>query len=529
MSKKKGFRTALATILVVLVIFAALTFAAIKYFLPMYQVSQSEVYSWAVKIYPLLIGITLIVIASMLGKSDKEDEGEEEDKLPPNSYDAQLFEEPKDDPATKPKKNAPVVPKVEEPETISDEAYAELISIFNTDEKEPEDEIKPFVAPEAEQVPEVKEEPVVEPLEEVEVQPEVEEPEEETEPEVESEVAEEAESESEPEAEATEEPEEAQPETEPEEVEEEQPEAETESEPEAEAEVEPVEEPAEALAITSEAPTSVEDPNKALVSAINALVEKMDDFTTAMIYGSEEDEEDEEEEYDEYEPEEEEPEETEEAVEEVEEEAPENDYEDHLSRIEQQISSLSDIIAKLADTLKNLPTQVVVAPTPVATSAEPEPEPVVAPEPVAEPEVEPEPAPVEEVEPETLEPEPASESVETEAEAEPESVDTTGSQIYKEYEGSPAKQTAMAEFDSAKDFGYDLTIAKVSAEQSAVALQLDDVQCIANGNNTLVFIPFADNAEAKEVLDKLGVPYEAKTMEAGSNMNFEDFAKDWIN
>ena len=518
MSKKKGFRTALATILVVLVIFAALTFAAIKYFLPMYQVSQSEVYSWAVKIYPLLIGITLIVIASMLGKSDKEDEGEE-DKLPPNSYDAQLFEEPKDDPATKPKKNAPtVVPKVEEPETISDEAYAELISIFSTDEQEPEDEIKPFVAPEAEQLPEVKEEPVVEPLEEVEVQPEVEEPEEETEPEVESEPEAEVESESEPEpeaepeAEATEEPvEDVQPETEPEEVEEEQPESETELEPELEEEPAPVEEPAEALAVTSEAPTSVEDPNKALVSAINALVEKMDDFTTAMIYGSEDDEEDEEEEYDEYEPEEEEPEETEEAVEEVEEEAPENDYEEHFSRIEQQISSLSDIVAKLADTLKNLPTPVAVA----------EPEPV----------KEPEPAPVEEVEPETLEPEPepAPEPVETEAEAEPEPVDTTGSQIYKEYEGSPAKQTAMAEFDSAKDFGYDLTIAKVSAEQSAVALQLDDVQCIANGDNTLVIIPFADNAEAKEVLDKLGVPYEVKTMEAGSNMNFEDFAKDWIN
>ncbi len=514
MSKKKGFRTALATILVVLVIFAALTFAAIKYFLPMYQVSQSEVYSWAVKIYPLLIGITLIVIASMLGKDSNEDEGEEEDKLPPNSYDAQLFEEPKDDPATKQKKNAPtgapVVPKVEEPETISDEAYAELISIFSTDEQEPEDEIKPFVAPEAEQLPEVKEEPVVEPLEEVEVKPEVEEPEEETEPEADSE----------PEAEATEEAvEEAQPETEPEEVEEEQPEAETEVEEEAE----PVEEPAEVPAVTAEAPAPVEDPNKALVSAINALVEKMDDFTTAMIYGSEEDEdeEDEEEEYDEYEPEEEEPEETEEAVEEVEEEAPENDYEDHLSRIEQQISSLSDIVAKLADTLKNLP-------TPVVAPAESEPEPVATPEPEVEAEVEPEPAPEEEV---TPEPEPKPEEPESVEEEEPEAepVDTTGSQIYKEYEGSPAKQTAMAEFDSAKDFGYDLTIAKVSAEQSAVALQLDDVQCIANGNNTLVIIPFADNAEAKEVLDKLGVPYEVKTMEAGSDMSFEDFAKDWIN
>ena len=479
MSKKKGFRTALATILVVLVIFAALTFAAIKYFLPMYQVSQSEVYSWAVKIYPLLIGITLIVIASMLGRDDKEDEGEEEDKLPPNSYDQQLFEEPKDDPATKAKKTAPAsAPKAKEPETISDEAYEELVSIFD-EEEEPEVEVKPFVAPEAKELPEVEEEPEVEPLEEVEAQPEAE-AEEEPEPEVAEEVEEEVEE---------------------------------------EPEVEPVVEK------TVEAPapvTPAEDPNKALVSAINALVEKMDDFTTAMIYGSEEDEEEEDQEYeDEYEPEEE-PEETEEVeeVEEEEEEAQEeNDYEEHLARIEQQISSLSEIVAKLADDLKNLPTQVVVAPAPVATSA-PEPEPVKEVEPEPEPAPEPAPEPVKEAEPE---PEP------TPAPAVAEPVDTTGSQIYKEYEGSPAKQTAMAEFDSAKDFGYDLTIAKVSAPQATVMLQLDDVQSLENGNDTLVIIPFADNAEAKEVLDKLGVPYELKTMEAGSNLSFEDFAKDWIN
>ncbi len=88
----------------------------------------------------------------------------------------------------------------------------------------------------------------------------------------------------------------------------------------------------------------------------------------------------------------------------------------------------------------------------------------------------------------------------------------------------------MAEFDSAKDFGYDLTIANVAAPISTVSLEIDaGTQCVENGDSTLVIIPFADSAEAKEILDKLGVPYDVSTMTSSSNTSFEDFAKDWIN
>ena len=487
MSKKKGFRTALATILVVLVIFAALTFAAIKYFLPVYQVSQSEVYSWAVKIYPLLIGITLIVIASLLGKDNKEDESEE-DKLPPNSYDAQLFEQPKDDPeakAKKPVKPATAVPTVKkETEPLSDEVLSEFVSIFSDEpEKEPEPAPAPVETPEP---VEEAEEPEISPFDEIEPEEEIEEVEEEVE-EVEEEPAE---------------------------------------EPEAEENIEEeTEEPEQPVADVAPAPAPVEekeDSNKALVSAINALVEKMDDFTTAMIYGSEDDEEDEEEYEDEYEPEEEEP--VEETVEEP--VKAENDYEEHFARIEQQISSLSEIVAKLSDDLKNLPKQVVVAPAPVAAHEVKAEEPAVELEatPVVEQVVEPTPEPAPEPE---IVPEPVAEPAPAPAPVAP--VDTTGDQVYKEYEGSNAKQTAMAEFDSANDFGYDLTIAKVAAPYDTVSLQMTDGQCVENGDSTLVIIPFADSEEAKEALDKLDIPYEVSTKKAGSKMSFEDFAKDWIN
>ena len=448
MSKKKGFRTALATILIVFVIFAALTFAAIKYFLPLYQISQSEVYSWAVKIFPLLIGITLIVIASMLGKDDSEDVSEE-DKLPPNAYEQQLFEKPADDPSKEEKVAQPVAQQPIAP--MPEKAPAFFVSIF--DQEEPEEPVVENVFEEAAQEPEP--EPVPEPVAEPEAEPEVE----------------------------------------------------TEPEPEVEETPEPIAEPAPV--------EPKEDSNKPLVDAIMALVDKMDDFTSAVIYGSEEEED--------YEDEEEEPEEIveedeqeaeEPSEEEEEEEEPENDYEEHFARIEDQISSLAATVEKLAEEVKNVTTPVIVAaPEP---KAEPEPQPVVeetpAPEPVAEPAPADEPAAPQPVAPNTI------------------VVDASATKSYKEYEGSAAKQATQAEFDSAKDFGYDLNVAKVNAPSADVTLLLGDAgQCIDNGDTTIVVIPFASSDEAKETLDKMGTSYELRTVAAGSNQSFEDLAKDWLN
>ncbi len=356
MSKKKGSRTALITVLVVLVIFAALTFAAIKYFIPLYQVSQSEVYSWAVKIFPLLIGITLIVIASMLGQNDQDDESEE-DKLPPNAYEKQLFENPADDPA----KIAPQ--PVEKPVApVQGTETTPFVSIF--DEQSPE---------EKQEVPEV--EPAVE------------------------ETAEES-----------------------------------------------TEEPAEEAEIPVEEPKDI--------------------------------------------------------------------YADHFVRIETQIEALTSAVGKLVQGFENH-----------QTTPEPMPEPVPAPEPISAPEPETEEAEkeIEETSVEELAPvlQPGQVAV---------VVDASATQSFKEYEGSPARQATEAEYDSAKDFGYDLTVALVSAELSTVTLLLGEAgQCIDNGDNTVVVIPFEGSDEAKEILDKLATPYEMRTMEAGSDMSFEDLIKDWIN
>lgn len=297
MSKKKGSGTALATVLVILVIFAALTFAAIEYFIPLYHVTQRDVYSWAVKVFPLLVGLTLIVIASALGKDDKTEE--EEDKLPSNSDEKLSTKTPLDG---QEKTTAQPIVQDQQPEP------APFVSIFDIEPTEEEAE---------EKAPEEAEE---------------------TDAAVESEESEEVEEAEEPE------------------------EVNEEVEPEASAE-QPVEQTAE---------------------------------------------------------------------------------------------------------------QPVTQPVTIV-------------------------------------------------------VDASANQTYKNYEGSAVRQAVEAEYDSAKDFKYDLNIANVSAKCEDVALQLGDFgKCIANNDNTIVVIPFANESEAKEALDKLNLPFEIRSMETESNVSFDDLIKGWI-
>ena len=105
MNKKTKSTSVFITVIITLIVLAGLTYGGVKFLLPVYlsrantMEFQNEVYKFAVKIFPLLVGIVLIIIASMIASS--RDEEDEEDKLPPNSYDNQLFEAPSDDPGAK--------------------------------------------------------------------------------------------------------------------------------------------------------------------------------------------------------------------------------------------------------------------------------------------------------------------------------------------------------------------------------------------------------------------------------------------
>ena len=134
MAKKKNSKSVIITIIITLIVLAGLTYAGIKYILPNYLNNGAdtgfEVYKFAVKIFPLLVGIVLIVIASMVATS-RRDEEDEEDKLPPNSYDRQLFEAPSDDPSmdtVKPEEKEPVQAASE----VTPEEEKQFVSIFDT-------------------------------------------------------------------------------------------------------------------------------------------------------------------------------------------------------------------------------------------------------------------------------------------------------------------------------------------------------------------------------------------------------------
>ena len=143
MSKKRSSKSVILTIIITLIVLGCLTFAGIRFLLPAYTNGpngdvdvQYKIYEIAVKVFPLLVGVVLIVIASMIANS-RDDEEDEEDKLPPNSYDKQLFEAPADDPsAQKPAE-----------ETVTPEENEQFFSIFDSQET-PKEEPAPEEAAE---------------------------------------------------------------------------------------------------------------------------------------------------------------------------------------------------------------------------------------------------------------------------------------------------------------------------------------------------------------------------------------------
>ena len=135
--KKKNSKSVLIAVIITLIVLGCLTFAGMRFFNASDETSQAKIYEFAVKVFPLLVGIVLIVIASMIATS-REEEEDEEDKLPPNSYDQQLFEAPADDPAAKTASKQIPPEETAAMDEVAPEEAEEFYSIFDT----PEDIVK---------------------------------------------------------------------------------------------------------------------------------------------------------------------------------------------------------------------------------------------------------------------------------------------------------------------------------------------------------------------------------------------------
>ena len=157
MGRKKNSKSVVVTIIITLIVLGCLTFAGIKYFNAGDEGTQVKIYEFAVKVFPLLVGVVLIVIASMIATS-REETDDEEDKLPPNSYDQQLFEAPADDPAAKTASKV-VQPEETAQDEVAPEEAEEFYSIFDApedivrkEEEAVEPEPKPVAEPQAAKV-----------------------------------------------------------------------------------------------------------------------------------------------------------------------------------------------------------------------------------------------------------------------------------------------------------------------------------------------------------------------------------------
>jgi hypothetical protein len=149
MDKKRNTKSVVLTIIVTVIVLVVLSVIGVRYLMPNYAMEHGtspegmhyKIYSFAVRLFPLLVGIVLIIIASMIA-GNKDDEVDEDDLLPPNAYDSQLFEKPSDDPVGVPAPAAesipePVKPEVVTTDTISDEDF---FAIFGNPEDHKEEE-----------------------------------------------------------------------------------------------------------------------------------------------------------------------------------------------------------------------------------------------------------------------------------------------------------------------------------------------------------------------------------------------------
>ena len=383
MSKNKNTKSVVITIIITLIVLGCLTFAALQFLVPAYVNAngqgsvKTKIYETAVKIFPLLVGIVLIVIASMIANSrNADDEEDDEDKLPPNSYDRQLFESPSDDP-TKAK------PAAGKEENAGKESFFQMFESHD----------KPAAQSAEQPVPEAA--PAEEP--------------------------------------AAEEP------------------AAVVPEPEAEPEVGPVAEPA------ADAP---------VVDAIYALIRKLDDLTDMMSVEEEEDDEDDLDDYEYYADQQ---------------EAEEAEEDEGVSRIEEKLDKLCEVVSNLASVISARP--AIAAPVAEAPAKKEK--------------------PAKEVK--TVE------------------VEVPVDKKLNDIDPQDPMQRAKIEYDSAKECFYDITYAftKESADKVSKALP-ESAYVLSIKGKTVVIVPFLDKAEAEAELDKMGAKYDSVFVNSDDPATFDE-------
>ena len=100
MSEKKRYgRQIFVSFIVTIIILLGGLYLATQYLLPQVSWEQEQLFTFFVKLFPLLIGLIMIEVGVVISKKNVEDCADEIDKLPPNAYDRPFYALPQDDPA----------------------------------------------------------------------------------------------------------------------------------------------------------------------------------------------------------------------------------------------------------------------------------------------------------------------------------------------------------------------------------------------------------------------------------------------
>ena len=118
------------SVILSLVVIAVFALVFLNYIVPAYQISDAQIYSVLIKLFPILVGLVLIQIGVMVGKRHEDDFRDQVDKLPPNSYSKNL-DAVKDDPSHVAPVGAAAQPQaeriVEKPVEVIKEVPVEVI------------------------------------------------------------------------------------------------------------------------------------------------------------------------------------------------------------------------------------------------------------------------------------------------------------------------------------------------------------------------------------------------------------------
>ncbi len=86
------------SVVISFVVIAVFALVFLNFIVPAYQITDSQVYSVLIKLFPILIGLILIQIGVMIAKRHEDEFADQADKLPPNAYTKPFESAPKDDP-----------------------------------------------------------------------------------------------------------------------------------------------------------------------------------------------------------------------------------------------------------------------------------------------------------------------------------------------------------------------------------------------------------------------------------------------